>query len=247
MSSSTDSFTLTPVPEEAKPFIRTCRADAALQTAGIGIEHLSDLEIAKFWIGYHKDEKVAQAKLASTLKWRADYNLAGTLTEDFSDIHAIGKFYPLLKPSQLGLTILVWHPRLHNPDAKQLERLIRFFVSVVYGNWKKGVASDKIIVLVEQTGTESKNRDIAMVKQLATVFNENFPETLDSCFCFPSGWLMTTFWAAVKLFLDPVTADKVSFINEEDIPDVLAEITTPGNLPVALGGEWEGAPTSPKC
>ncbi|ORZ38561.1 CRAL-TRIO domain-containing protein [Catenaria anguillulae PL171] len=233
-------FTTSPVPDDAKPFIAAARAMGA--DLGPNLSTLTDLEIAKFWVAESRNDAKALARIQATLAWRLEYDFDALLADEFADVKRTGKLYVLPQPSRSGCSILVWRSRLHMPDPPRLPRLIRFFVKTVWGRWKEGKGSDRIVVIVSRDGVEMKHRDLTMAREAASVFNAHFPEVLNELYVYPTNWVATTIWACVRPFLDPVTASKVNFISADEMQKRLADLTTPDNTPVSMGGTWEGEP-----
>ncbi|KAJ3363224.1 hypothetical protein GGF31_001019 [Allomyces arbusculus] len=227
---------------EAMKFISEARAHPELQQLGVNTV-ICDLELFKFWVGAKHHSETAHKRLATTLAWRRDINLPHVAGEDFSDLDAAGKLFKLPRPTKEGYTVLVWRSRFHAPeDDASLQRLARYFVKHVHLLWKLGYHSDRVVVIIDRDGAESKNRDLNMAKVVSTTFNTHFPEILEGLYVFPSSWFTSACWAIIRPFVDPVTAAKVHFLSGPAMHEQLAAMMDADAVPTRWGGTWTGEP-----
>ncbi|KAI9220642.1 CRAL-TRIO domain-containing protein [Blastocladiella britannica] len=223
--------------------IAALRAEVALESSASSISSMNDVEVYKFLVAANNDRAAATKRIATSLAWRREFDLDAAIKGDYSDLKKLGKLYLLPQPSKDGRAVMVWRSRCHMPGTDaELDHLMRFFVDTVYGRWKRGEGSDRIYVIVTREGAESKHRDLAMARRLASTFNGNFPETLDKCIVYPTGWLVSGIWAFLKPFLDPLTVDKVVFTGEAEAKDTLQGLIDVDTLPTSMGGTWTGEP-----
>lgn len=71
------------------------------------------------------------------------------------------------------------------------------------------------------------------------ITQDNYPETLGQMFVINSGFMFKAAWTIIKPFLDPVTQEKIKIINGSGKSELLSVIS-PENLPVFLGGNFQG-------
>ena len=67
-----------------------------------------------------------------------------------------------------------------------------------------------------------------LIRQLSKIFGAMYPERLEVCVVYPMPWIIMAAWYVIKLFMDPVTANKVVFLSgssyeNEPLPEGLAE------------------------
>jgi hypothetical protein len=70
-----------------------------------------------------------------------------------------------------------------------------------------------------------KNMDYSLVKFLITILQENYPECLGVCLVVNAPWIFNACWTLIKKWLDPNTAQKVFFVNREQLAQYLNEDT----------------------
>ena len=66
-----------------------------------------------------------------------------------------------------------------------------------------------------------KNMDYSLVKFLIASLQENYPEYLGTCLVVNAPWIFNACWALIKKWLDPHTAQKVFFVNRDQLSQYL--------------------------
>eukprot|EP01064_Diplonema_japonicum_P036230 TRINITY_DN8079_c0_g4_i2.p1 TRINITY_DN8079_c0_g4~~TRINITY_DN8079_c0_g4_i2.p1 ORF type:complete len:239 (+),score=35.90 TRINITY_DN8079_c0_g4_i2:50-766(+) len=90
------------------------------------------------------------------------------------------------------------------------------------------------VLLFLPSGTET---DKTLVQAASKLFGENYPERMYKVWVFPTGMLSRGIWSIIKVFLDPVTAKKVTLLSGGRQPPELKEHVDPTNLLKIFGGE----------
>ena len=184
----------------------------------------SNETIARFLIARDSDITKTREMLQNHIVWRAE-NIPVLKESCFGEL-CKGKVYVHGKDKE-GHPIVVYRPRLNDPDKRDLDEMGRMAVwwaQVVIGNMPPEIT--KCTLLVDRTGTSIT--DMPFVRQFASVFQNNYPERVYRIIVYPGGLVFTGLWNIAKWFLDPVTQAKVKpvltlggvqeFIDDEFIP-----------------------------
>ena len=73
-------------------------------------------------------------------------------------------------------------------------------------------AGDGKFVLVLVLSGPPKQFDLPLIRRIAPVFQDNFPERLHKALIYPGTTLAQTLWGMVQYFLNPVTRAKISVV-----------------------------------
>ena len=69
--------------------------------------------------------------------------------------------------------------------------------------------------------------DYETAKILIEILQTFYPETLQHFIFVDSPWVFSACWAVIKMWLDPVTAGKVLFVNRSALPEYIKEECIP--------------------
>lgn len=67
-----------------------------------------------------------------------------------------------------------------------------------------------------QDFVKKDNLDLDLLKNIAKVFSDNTPETMERACVYPCGPILRGLWAIVKWFFDPITRSKISLLGSAD-------------------------------
>ena len=79
----------------------------------------------------------------------------------------------------------------------------------------------------------SENLDKPLLKALASIFSDNYPETLHQALLYPCGFVLRGIWAVVKYFFDYKTRQKIHMLAG---PESFKEFIDEDQLIEAVGG-----------
>eukprot|EP01059_Diplonema_ambulator_P013554 TRINITY_DN24074_c0_g1_i2.p1 TRINITY_DN24074_c0_g1~~TRINITY_DN24074_c0_g1_i2.p1 ORF type:complete len:253 (+),score=62.67 TRINITY_DN24074_c0_g1_i2:66-761(+) len=95
------------------------------------------------------------------------------------------------------------------------------------------------VLLFLPSGTET---DRQLVQAASSLFGDNYPERMYKVWVFPTGMLSRGLWSVLKVFLDPVTAGKVTLLTGGRQPPELQQNIPPSSLLKIFGGEIDFNP-----
>jgi hypothetical protein len=165
-----------------------------------------DETLARFLIARNGDIDKASQLLNAHLNWRSE-NLPIVKSTVVNELYK-GKVYAHGVDKE-GHPLVVYLPRFNDPSVRDLEEMSR---SLLY--WTESVLESmpsnksKATILVDRTGNSQPDMDF--IKFVAKAFQDNYPERAYRFIIYPGGLVFTTLWNLIKLFIDPVTANKVN-------------------------------------
>ncbi|KAJ3279876.1 hypothetical protein HK104_001111, partial [Borealophlyctis nickersoniae] len=179
---------------------------------------LTDDHIAKYLIttlAAKGREEDAMKAVATTLDWRRKYDWDQLLTEDFSDVERTGKLYWFHRTKD-GSPVLTWRAARHfMEDEAAMHRTIRFMVYTVELAKKHGFVKDRATIIIDRLDIINANKDPALLRTLATTFQQHYPEHIDKLIMFPKNMLLTLAWNVTKVFLNPNLANRVEMLGTD--------------------------------
>jgi len=200
-------------PAERRRFLIACDDDLEISTERLG-GYLD-------WIGIHNDEDEDAVKLAGI---KDDWEYACKYVASKSDVMEAGTVLPRFINSGLeeGDTRFVDKKgnRMVYIMAATLDSTLADAdtYSLIFAIYMKRTASrnsmEKLCVALDvRAGEGWANPNVlnsgSMLKATCNLINNLFPETLDRVIVYPVPTFGTYIWSVLKIFLDPVTAEKV--------------------------------------
>ena len=92
---------------------------------------------------------------------------------------------------------------------------------------------DKFTIIYNRVGNENTLGDNDWVKAIAGALQHQYPERMKRCLVYPTDRVFRWIWKIVKVFFDPVTADKIAFVGNEK---ELQKYVSPDQLLREVGG-----------
>jgi len=133
-----------------------------------------------------------------------------------------------------GRPIVIVRPRLHDPaltDPQESERYIVFMMEHCRKTLPPHI--EQVSLIFDMTGVSRKNMDLKTTKYMVNVLQNYYPESLGSVLIYNSTWLVLGVWKVVKPWLDQVTANKVTFVDDKSMKSFVSE----NNLLSEYGGK----------
>lgn len=110
----------------------------------------------------------------------------------------------------------------------QLENLIIYSLEKAL---KMSVPNEqRIIVIFDLSGFSMQCMDYEAVRLLVDILQTQYPEILGVAYVVNAPWVFNACWSIIKLWLDPVTTEKVSFVDEAHIREMMRDSEIPEYL-----------------
>lgn len=111
-----------------------------------------------------------------------------------------------------GLPLLVVRSRYHDPGERDVEASVRAAVWAVEATLAREPRRQRITLFYDRHGfSAARNFDFALLRALCGTLRDNYPDTLDRVYVYPTGMAFHGLWKLIKPLLAPRTATKVTF------------------------------------
>ena len=120
------------------------------------------------------------------------------------------------------------------PTERDLENCVAAAVAQIMAMFRKNGGFSKITIVYDRSNfSMSENLDKPLLKAMANIFSNNYPETLHAALLYPCGFVLRGIWAVVKYFFDYKTRQKIFMLAG---PDSFQEHIDPDQLLEECGG-----------
>lgn len=181
----------------------------------------------------------AKKMLEETLKWRATYKPEEIRWHEIAHEGETGKAFRSNFHDMLGRTVLIMRPGMQNTNSPEDNvRHIVYLLENSILNLPEG--QGQMSWLIDFTGFSlSTNISIKAARDIINILQNHYPERLALALLYNPPKIFQAFYKAVKYFLDPKTAQKVSFVypNSKSSDNFMKTLFDLENLPCEFGGK----------
>ncbi|KAG2436734.1 hypothetical protein HXX76_006258 [Chlamydomonas incerta] len=153
--------------------------------------------------------------LKATLEWRLEYKPHLIKWDEVKDEGTTGKQYVYHCVDKAGRPTVLMRPR--NQNTKETDRQIRHLIYTleVASRQADRLGVGKFTWLLDFEGYTMANAPPLKVSMHCnSVLANHYPERLGLAVCFHSPYLFSLTWKAVQPFIDPVTKQKIVFVDK---------------------------------
>ena len=119
----------------------------------------------------------------------------------------------------------------HNKDDRDIAELENYIIYLLEEAVKKSVPTEqRINVIFDLTGFSFQCMDYEAVKLLVSILQTQYPEILGIAYVVNAPWVFNACWAIIRLWLDPVTQAKVSFVDDDHIREIMSYTNVPSEF-----------------
>lgn len=210
-------------------------------------------KLVKFLRARKLDLNKSFEMFTSYLKWRKENNIDSIASFAFPEMDLVKVYYPhgFHKTDRQGRPIYVdllgeikidfllkvtTNERLVQYQIRNYERLMNHVFPSCSAEGKKYIYQTCNVIDLKKLSADLLNKkSYGMLKKIAQVSQNYYPETLGQLFIINTGMLFKAAWAVCKAFLDQKTRDKIIPLGNE-YKTKLFEHIDPDNLPKLIGG-----------
>ncbi|GFR46882.1 hypothetical protein Agub_g8523 [Astrephomene gubernaculifera] len=191
-----------------------------------------DPSTVKRYLRARNGNKHKAAKLLhSTLKWREDFGVGSLTIAEFSG-HQLssGRMY-IAGNDPSGKSILVTRKRSDAFQSGEYSAYLRFLVLTLETGVRamKG-GQDKWVWLMDMKGYSRANSPPLSVSMATLrILADHYPERLHRCFFIDAPGVFSFLFNALWPFIDPVTRQKIVFIQTKDYAKQIAQVQEAGD------------------
>jgi len=191
--------------------------------------NFTDTTILRFYRGHKGKEESAFGGLQRYIQWRKN--------EDVDNIENRKKEFQIeldKHKCEVGTYDLNGRPanfvyaRRHNKNDRDIHQ-VRLLTIWALETLRKHTKpeEERFTIAFDLGGFSLQCMDYEAVKQLIQILQSHYPDTLESCYVIDAPFIFSACWAIIKLWIDPVTAQKVQFISRAE----LAKYFDPSAIP----------------
>lgn len=176
--------------------------------------------------------------LQESLKWRSTYKPEKVQWNEVAVEGETGKAYRAGFQDRDGRTVLIMTPAKQNTTShdNQLRYLVYLIENAILNLPE---SQEQMVWMIDFTGWSLSNAvPIRTARESNNILQNQYPERLATAFLYNPPRIFEAFWKIVKMFVDPVTFQKVKFVypKSEESMEVFKEHFDMETLPVQFGG-----------
>jgi hypothetical protein len=165
------------------------------------------------------DGELAAAKVKESAIWRKEYGVDGILDEESSSIPV---FFPDIATREVdwmdaetdlktGMVCLLYRSAIHTPQQIPQDQWVRFFVHQC--EWARVHHPDRqVLVLVDRVGSGLSNQDPTVLRELAPIIMNHYPDTIGKVLIAPVNTVLFVIWGLVSMILDDTTRSRMHLV-----------------------------------
>lgn len=205
-----------------------------------GIKNNNDAMLLRFLRARNFDLDKAFEMMVETLKFRTSFQNKGVeaiTSRDCIYEMSTGKCF-FHGRDKGGRPICILRSRFHDPNKSETPESERFAVCTMeYGRKLLLPPGETVTLIFDMGNAAMKNIDFGNIKFMVKTLQSFYPECLYKVLIFKSSWLFWGVWKCVKPMLDPITAEKIAFVDKKNIK----EFIDPDQTLVEFGGtdQWQ--------
>jgi hypothetical protein len=112
--------------------------------------------------------------------------------------------------------------RMHDKYNRDVEDMRLLIILVLEKLLKNAIPEEERFTIVfDLSGFSLRSMDYEMVKILVHILQTHYPDTLEKVYVVDAPFLFWACWAIIKPWLDPVTAEKVTFVKRAELKEHL--------------------------
>jgi len=209
------------------------------------LDELEPFTLAAYLRNARSDEEEAVRRLLASAEWREGFG-ASSLLEDAS--FEIDRFFGdgtrevEWLPAEADQTalgrgnpVLLYRSASHAPLGRPTEDWVRFFVYQCE-KVRRDTPDKQVVVLVDRVGSGLKNQDPTVLRAIAPLIANHFPQLIGRVDVAPVSPVLFIIWRIICLILDPAIVQVFNLVEGENWREKLLETYAAKALPERLGG-----------
>ena len=159
----------------------------------------SDHTYVRFLRANKGDLGKAYKNMMSTLRWRADVG-ADQITED-DCASALRKNLVWLHASDKDSRPVIYvQVKDHDKNNRDMNVFQKMIIFIFEESLRKSIPNEeRVVVVFDLIGFSYKNADMELVKQLVTILQEHYTETLSVALIVNAPFIFSAIWAVIKV------------------------------------------------
>ncbi|KAJ2171435.1 hypothetical protein GGH16_002856, partial [Coemansia sp. RSA 560] len=187
----------------------------------------------------------ARTRLRNTLEWHCTYRPHAITPSSMQTEGATGKQYVNGFDKSGRPLIYMYSHKQNTKDAKDHLRYVVFTMEQALRSMPKGVSKVTMVIDVSKYSM-SQAVPLSTAREFLHVLESHYPERLHKALVLQPPMYFVMFYKIVAPFIDPVTKDKIAFIDTSGAKGKsgdgtwanILDFVEPGQLQTDAGGEW---------
>eukprot|EP01038_Epipyxis_sp_PR26KG_P012869 gene12869-17245_t len=173
--------------------------------------------ILRFYRGRKNDLEKAYKGLVRHVEWRKEYNVDDIPLSKYDNEFSKSKI-TIGGYDHFGRPCVNIFVAKHNKNDRNMEEMRFLIIAMLEQALKLTNPIEERLVICFYLNDFSMNcMDFEVVKLLIDILQYNYPETLSVALIVNSPWVFSGCWQIIKPWLDPVTASKAIFVNQNQL------------------------------
>ncbi|KAF9548901.1 hypothetical protein EC957_005253 [Mortierella hygrophila] len=171
----------------------------------------------------------AKQAVQESMLWRDSYRPNQPDKDALWIETAVGKLY-VSGFDMESRPLLYMKPRLENTAASPSQiRHVVYHLEIALALMPEGV--EKLCIIIDFAGSSmTKNPGVAVAREIINVLGNHYPERLGKGYIIHAPWFFFPFFKLISPFIDPVTKEKINFVDmKKQKPKPKTIISTPSS------------------
>lgn len=210
------------VPPTAEESARVAVLKARIYAEHPGLEqnpNFSDTTVLRFYRGMKGKEEPAYEAMKRYIAWRAEEdvdNIDSRRDEFQTEIDKrkceLGNFDRNGRPANF---VFAHRHNANDRDINQVRKLTIWALETLRKAAKP--EEERFTIAFDLSGFTLQCMDYEAVKQLINILQAHYPDTLENLYVVDAPFIFSACWAVIKMWIDPVTANKIQFIRRAEL------------------------------
>jgi hypothetical protein len=181
--------------------------------------NFTDTTILRFFRGHKGKEESAFGGLNRHIQWRSDEdvdNIDNRKDEFQVELDKrkceLGKYDLNGRPASF---VFAHRHNKNDRDILQVRKLTIWALETLRKSAKP--EEERFTIAFDLSGFSLQCMDYEAVKQLIQILQSHYPDTLENLYVVDAPYLFSACWAIIKMWIDPVTANKILFIPRSEL------------------------------
>lgn len=190
---------------------------------------LTDTTILRFYRGEKGDIDKAFKKMENFLFWRMETDADLVVSSMFTkETDANKMIFGDTTRGLSGRPAILYIANRHNKNDRDIDQVRKQIIHTLdHVIYKLSIGDERMVVMFDLKDLTLQCMDLEAIKMFIDVLQYNYSETLEKGLILDAPMIFSAFWAIIRPWLDPVTANKVQFIKRKELGEFFDRSTLP--------------------
>ncbi|KAG2393487.1 hypothetical protein C9374_007018 [Naegleria lovaniensis] len=176
---------------------------------------LDEAALIRFLRARDYDINKAEKLMNTCLEWRRSFKPDEITAEEIDSEASSGKLFQRGFDKLNRPIVYMFPARENSTDYEKNIKLLVYTLERAVDAMPEGV--EQMCWIIDFNGYSTRNSlPLSVAKQTLNILNDCYPERLGACFMVDTPFIFNIFWKAISPFINPVTKNKIHFVNGKD-------------------------------